>query len=285
MEEKNVKIIARRSDGQVFYYNSENWGITHLDGIDLPETEIFLEPRGFGHGDIITGKRKHSREITITASRREFGQSATDRIRAIAFHNSNYTFELEINYLGIVRIAKNCEIKSAKYPSPNIYDDSDLTLIFLSPYYELFSNNIDTTDFSSVKALWHDTRYYNGSSGTLAFGEKIRTTEKVINYLGSESAVPIIIVKATGYVPGITLEIGTVKTTINTKLYEGDVLKIDCEKRIVYKNDKSVKMSEYSVWELAKVLINYGDNLVKVYNNESSAFMSEISYIGRYGGL
>ncbi len=281
-------IRIKRNDGEIFVFDSDSdFILTEVTGIDFVPNEVFKEPRGFGNGDLITGKRKHGREIGIKALSRIYkGEKyRSNRDYAIAFFYSNYSFNLEITYIGKTMIAKDCIIQENSFPSERNGKNAFLEIVFLSPYSDLFAHSGETTDFTSTKALWHDTRIYEGAAGKLAFGEMVRTTEKIINYLGSEPAPPIITVKASGYVPGITIELGQEKTTINTKLYQGDVLKIDCEKKLVYKNKKLVPLSEYNVWELAAVAISYGDNIVKVYNDKSSAFSSEIAYVGRYGGL
>lgn len=282
---KNYNITARRSDGYFFSYESEKWAILSVEGADFTKIEVFKEPRGFGNGDIITGKRKLSREVGITVIARRLEEYPLIRDQVMAFHNSNYTFNLAITYQGRTLILKDAEITDVVYPTERYGRNAILNVSFLSPYSDLFASNITATDFSSVKALWHDTRVYEAKGGKLAFGEMVRTTEKIINYLGSEPASPLITVTATGYVPGITIEIGDIKTEIKTTLYKGDVLKIECEKKNVYKNNLEVSMSQYDVWDLAKLRLQYGDNTIKIYNNQSSAFHSEVSFVGRYGGL
>ena len=282
---EKYNIIVRRSDGYFFQYESEKWAILSVEGADFTKIEVFKEPRGFGNGDIITGKRKLSREVSITVVARDIEEYPLIRDEIMAFHNSNYTFDLEITYQGRTLNLKEAEISDIIYPTERYGRNAILAVSFLSPYSDLFANSVDSTDFSSSKALWHDTRVYEGKAGKLAFSEIVRTTEKTINYLGSEPASPIITVTATGYVPGITIEIGDLKTEIKTNLYKGDVLKIDCEKKSVYKNGALVSLSNYNLWDIAALKIKYGDNHVKIYNTQSSAFHSEISYIGRYGGL
>ena len=58
MAERNVILKAVRSDGQVFEYEGDDWGITSLEGLDFPKFEISKADRGSGNGSIITGKRK-----------------------------------------------------------------------------------------------------------------------------------------------------------------------------------------------------------------------------------
>lgn len=282
---EKYNIAVRRSDGYFFQYESEKWAILSVEGADFTKIEVFKEPRGFGNGDIITGKRKLSREVEITVAARNIEEYPLIRDEIMAFHNSNYTFDLAITYQGRTLNLKEAEITDIIYPTERYGRNAILNVSFLSPYSDLFADNINTTDFSSIKALWHDTRVYEMSAGKLAFGEMVRTTEKVIYYPGSEPASPVITITATGYVPGIIIEIGELKTEIRTNLYKGDILKIDCEKKTVYKNNIKISMNQYDVWSLAELKIGYGDNIVKIYNDKSSAFHSEVSFVGRYGGL
>ncbi len=68
---EKYNIIVRRSDGYFFQYESEKWAILSVEGADFTKIEVFKEPRGFGNGDIITGKRKLSREVSITVVARD----------------------------------------------------------------------------------------------------------------------------------------------------------------------------------------------------------------------
>ena len=95
-----VQIKAIRSDGAEWYYNSDDWGITGLTGLDSSPVEIFRSNKGFGDGSFITGKRKGEREIQIVAKCKTLHNNAETRARCIAFHNSNYTYQLVITYLG-----------------------------------------------------------------------------------------------------------------------------------------------------------------------------------------
>ncbi|SFE13840.1 Phage tail protein [Peptostreptococcaceae bacterium pGA-8] len=279
-------IRIKRNDGEIFVFDSD-FVLTEVTGIDFVPNEIFKEPRGLGNGDIITGKRKHSREIGIKALSGIYkGMNyRNNRDYAIAFFNNNYSFDLEITYIGKTMIAKDCIIQENSFPSERNGKNAFLEIVFLSPYSDLFAASGATTDFTSTKALWHDTRIYEGAAGKLAFSEMARTTEKIINYLGSEPAPPVITVRATGYVPGIDIAIDDKKTSIKTILSSGDTLIVDCEERAVTKNGSPVPVADYDAWELMEMLLSYGDNLVKVSKNSNTAFTAEISFVGRYGGL
>ena len=131
MGSKDVQIRAVRSDGQVFEYHGEDWGLISVEGLDSPDIEIFRSNRGYGNGSIITGKRKKERPIDIVA--REENKLHNDVDRAIGFHNSNYTFDLYCTYMGVTRIAKDCQLESMKLPNDNVWKRLKLSVSYLHP--------------------------------------------------------------------------------------------------------------------------------------------------------
>ena len=133
--------------------------------------------------------------------------------------------------------------------------------------------------------MWHWTRTYIGDEGKLAFGEITKTDTKVINYLGSEPAPVLITIKSTGYVPGVDIEMGDIKTSVKTVLNAADVLAIDCDKRTVKKNGKDVPYSDFDARDLMQMVLGYGDNQIKISKDGNTAFTAEVSFIGRYGGV
>lgn len=282
MSEYNVRAI--RSDGLVFNYDNSNIRVISVEGADFPDMEVSKEARGFGHGDIITGIRKKGREITLAAMLTGLTTYRQDRAQIIGFHNANYKYDLEITYLGTTRIVKDCVLSQSQYPTERKNVNPKLTLLFESSEADLFADNIDKTSFVTSNPLWHDTRYYtNGSS--LAFGEILKTTEKVINYLGSEPTPISIIVNAKGHVPMINIELGSNKITINEILQNGDTLIVDGVTRTATKNGKPIALNQVTMQTLYKMWLQYGDNIVKVDAGDNVAFNAEVSYVGRYGGV
>lgn len=282
-----VQIKAKRSDGQVMTYNSDDWGITKMDGLDFPPIEIFTENRGLGNGVIITGKRKDAREIEIEVESKITGNNEISREQFISFHNLNYTYELEVTYMGRTRIAKNCELKEAHCANKNIFEPLEGELTFLSADADLYADNTSETDFLSVDPLWHVTRVYTQGGGTLAFGVINRSTEKVITYYGSEVAPIIATVTATGLVEGVNVSIGDVKVSVDCTLTEGDVFVLNSETRLITINGVKVAESKYNYNDLPNLLMQYGDNIVKITADDEGniAFDANIEFIGRYGGL
>lgn len=287
---RTVKLKAVRSDGQVFEYQSEDWYISSLSGLDFPNFEIFQEDRGFGNGSIITGKRKQARDIEIVAREQDASNNVLDRAQVIGFHNSNYTFDLHITYMGVVRIAKDCQLQGAKCPTDNVYKKLVLTASFLHPESDLLGEGSADTTFTSIIPMWHATRVYK-PSGSLIFGVLKHTTEKWINYLGSEDTYVHCEIEATGLVEGINFGIGDTMLNVNVTLTSGDKLVIDSETKSITLDTGSgaveLSPSKYNGENLLKLILTYGDNLLKLQANDAgvTAFNAEVTYVGRYGGL
>lgn len=283
---KKVELISYRSDGEVFEYESGDWRITGLDGLDFPTVEISQKPQGLGHGSIITGKRKHSRDIIIKARSQDAGKNEIDRARALAFHNSNYTYDLKIEYMGQIRYALDCELEAAKCGSANVYTALELTVNYLSPEADLFGATTENTIFKNTAPLWHWTRVYT-EGGSLAFGVTEITTSKVIYYTGSEPAPLVVTVVANGYVPGLVISCRGVVITLNEAMVSGDRMVIDAGENIIRKNGVKVAEKKYNAVDLIKLNIQFGDNVVEVKSTAAgnTAFETDVQFIGRYGGI
>ncbi len=288
MAERNVKVRAVRSDGQVFEYEGEDWKILSLEGIDFPKFEISQSPRGYGNGSIITGKRKEARDIDIIARERISMNNINDRPVALGFHNSNYTFDLYFTYMDVVRIAKGCQLQGASCPSGNVYAALELTVSYLHPESDLLGENSHSTSFTAIEPLWHVTRAYAPNGGALAFGVINHATSKVLNYLGSEDTFIHVSLEATGLVQGVKVSIGDVSVTVNVTLGAEDVIEIDSETKTVKVNGVDVPPADYNGEQLPKLILSYGDNVVSVEDatdEGNTAFDAQVTYTGRYGGL
>lgn len=287
---REVKLKAVRSDGQVFEYRSDDWDITSLSGLDFPNMEIFQEDRGFGNGSIITGKRKQARDIDIIAREKNANNAPIDRPQVIGFHNSNYTFDLYITYMGVTRIAKECQLQGAKCPTDNVFKALELTVSYLHPESDLLGEGAVDTSFMSVIPMWHATRVYTSGS-SLVYGVVKHTTQKWINYLGSEDTYIHAEIEATGLVEGINLGVGKTILNVNVSLTAGDRLIIDSETRSITLDTGTgpveLAPANYNGENLPKLMLTYGDNLLSLQADDPgvTAFNAEITYVGRYGGL
>ena len=62
---------------------------------------------------------------------------------------------------------------------------------------------------------------------------------------------------------------------------------VDSETKSVKKNGEDVAPGLYTGENLPKLILKYGDNIVKVSADDlgNTAYNAEVSYVGRYGGL
>lgn len=286
MAERNVVLRAVRSDGQVFEYNGDDWGLTSLEGVDFPKFEISKADRGYGNGSIITGKRKEARDIDIKARERNAGNNTLDRPLALGFHNSNFTFDLYITYMGVTRIAKGCELQGSKCPSGNVFDALTLTVSYLHPESDLLGEASESTNFTAVDPMWHWSRVYT-QGGSLIYGVINHATSKVLNYLGSEDTFIHVRLEASGLVEGVNIGVGSINVHIDCTLGSGDVLELDSEAKTVKVNGTDLAPASYNGELVPKLILTYGDNVVTVKADDegNTAFDADVTYVGRYGGI
>lgn len=286
MAERNVVLRAVRSDGQVFEYNGDDWGLTSLEGVDFPKFEISKADRGYGNGSIITGKRKEARDIDIKARERNAGNNTFDRPLALGFHNSNFTFDLYITYMGVTRIAKGCELQGSKCPSGNVFDALTLTVSYLHPESDLLGEASESTNFTAVDPMWRWSRVYT-QGGSLIYGVINHATSKVLNYLGSEDTFIHVRLEASGLVEGVNIGVGSINVHIDCTLGSGDVLELDSEAKTVKVNGADLAPASYNGELVPKLILTYGDNVVTVKADDegNTAFDADVTYVGRYGGI
>lgn len=286
MAERNVILRAVRSDGQVFEYNGDDWGLTSLEGVDFPKFEISKADRGYGNGSIITGKRKEARDIDIKARERNAENNTLDRPLALGFHNSNFTFDLYITYMGVTRIAKGCELQGSKCPSGNVFDALTLTVSYLHPESDLLGEASESTNFTAVDPMWHWSRVYT-KGGSLIYGVINHATSKVLNYLGSEDTFIHVRLEASGLVEGVNIGVGSINVHIDCTLGSGDILELDSEAKTVKVNGADLAPASYNGELVPKLILTYGDNVVTVKADDegNTAFDADVTYVGRYGGI
>ena len=278
----NFSLKAVRSDGLTFIYESDDWRVLSISGIDAAEIEVSKEARGVGDGAIVTGKRRLQREVTIAAK----AQNHEARIKAQGFHNNRYTYDLYVTYNGVTRIAKDCELTGKSIPTKNIYKKPDLTVKFLSPYADLFAAGSEQTNFSRKQALWAWPHVYRANKPLNFAGSEV-TTEKIINYIGSSPAKPIIEITSTGYVKDVLVKVNNNIAVLDIELKAGDRIVIDTSNSYALVNNKILSADKNNnIYDFRKFLLDFGDNIIKVDAvTGSNALRTNVMYVGRYDGL
>jgi len=285
----NLKIKATRSDGATFTYNSDTsniWRTTKLDGIDAPNIEIFKENRGFGNGSIITNLRKEAREAKITSRLYNVKYKVSERKKAVDFHNSNYTYDVEFTYMGVVRKLKECRLQSFYCPTANVYSNPELTVEFLSPYSVLFADFDTSKSLVEITPKWYCDRVYYLDSVNI-YDTEVVTTEANIYYDGSEPTPLYITITATGLTTeNFEIDVnGNVLTIEDGGLIAGDILIVDLENYDIYLNGVLLSPSLYNYEIIEDMLLQYGDNTVEISSGTNLFFETEIKYTGRYDGV
>lgn len=278
----NFSLKAVRSDGLTFIYESDDWRVLSITGIDAAEIEVSKEARGVGDGAIITSKRRLQREVTIAAK----AQNYEARIKAQGFHNNRYTYDLYVTYNGVTRIAKDCELTGKSIPTRNIYKKPDLTVKFLSPHADLFAVGSEQTNFSRKQALWAWPHVYRANK-PLNFARSEVTTEKIINYIGSSPAKPVIEIESTGYARNLEIAVNQNVAKLNIEMHKGDHIYIDASMSYAVFNNQILAFNEdQDPYDFRKFLLDFGDNLVKVSAEIGSSILrTNVTYVGRYDGL
>ena len=98
--DSTVRVVATRSDGEIFSYSNADWGVTELSGIDFPPIEIFTEDRGFGNGRSLRANVKGVARSRLLRENKNTANNDIERLAALPFHNSNYTYDLEFMIWG-----------------------------------------------------------------------------------------------------------------------------------------------------------------------------------------
>lgn len=282
MKNKGYCVRAIRSDGLMFNYENDDWMMTSLEGAEFPQIEVFTEAKGVGDGDLITGRRKASRTIEIATVPRNYDDGDYRELRraALFFHNPSFTYDIEITYMGDIKIAKGCAIKGLIFPTERYRKNASLKVSYLSPYGELFAVGEEQSNFSSITPRWAVTRSYIAGK-KLLYSTEDRSDSALIEYEGTAKTNPVIEIIADGYVKDLVVKIGAVTCIVETTLKKGDIVVIDGSKAYATLNGEMIK----SPVDFRKLKLIPGANLITITSSSGNAFKSKITYTGRYDGI
>lgn len=281
----DAKIKAFRSDGRIFNYQSEEWELRKIDGLDFTAIETSKQPRGVGDGEIITGQRRAGKELTIIARPLDMKNFDLLRSEAIAFHNPRYKYNILINYMAVERMMKECRFTAGNLPTGNVYKGKDLTVQYLSPFADMFAIEETPISFSEKQALWrYPHAYIEGRP--LMFATEQSANSKVIKYSGSTPTPPVIKITALGYVKNINISFGNINIKMLVEMQQKDIVLIDCSKSYATLNEKIIPFENVGYFDFRDLKIDFGDTLISVKADVGdNAMKTEVTYIGRYGGV
>jgi hypothetical protein len=286
-----VNVYVKRSDGRLFYFNDDDWGIPSdgLSGIDNAGFEVFTEKRGFGDGDIVTGIRATSREVEITARTRSLSNLESLRYKAINFFNHTYTYKLYFVYMGQTRWI-SARLNAFSCPSENVNRPFELKAQFLCPdaylqgtesYTEEYSDEVD--DFFFPLVLLDDgndlVSHYSG------------VTTKPIYYAGTSATPLTITVLFASANNGLIVNVYNAKgehasITIDYTFTSGDYLVITPKEIVLNGSVLSPQYYINDINDLQLLYLYFGDNSINLEDQDGNQYFSaQYSWSARYMGM
>ena len=237
----DLKIELTREDGAYFPLSNYPLGVISIAGLEGSKVEIFAQKRAVGDGDIITGHRVASRNITVKLGLKDIGQYRPMRQILGAFLSSAFTYNVAFEYKGVRRIARGCLIKAMAMPTENIHHTLFLTITFFSPAGYLEGDGIEGADINAVAPRFGFPLVSLVENGFIFSKREFRRAITVDN---------------TGHTPTYMNAVFTTTSTdgvlnpclwLNNSLFvkvlhnlkKGEVLEIDTEQRTVRLNGKN----------------------------------------------
>ena len=286
-----IKVKAIRSDGQVFVYQNNQYGINGLGGVDFPEVELFTQKRGNDDGSILLGKRLSDREIEIKVTGKNRLNSRIDRKQFVTFHNPLLRFKIEVEYLGTKRETKWCELQVAHAPTGNINNYFKGDVIFLSTDALLYETISKTRKLANLRGLWHFPIVFNRP---LAFDVKKPSAKETFEYDGIKSSPLKVDISFSGYVQNITVKLSRgdgrkINFKITNEFKSKDNLIIDVADKTIWFNHEILPVEKYleNIFDFESLFLTFGVNDIEVVSDDpgNKAFEATVTYIGAHGGL
>jgi len=253
--------IFRRSDGKSLTFGDDMFGILKMEGIDDLKPEVFKKKKAIGDGDIITGYRIPSRELSVTAELYDHRLNAQMRKVMDSFFNPKFTFDVYITYTAEQRFARNCSLLRYKCPKGNIYKPLQPQVIMLYPDGYFLSVDEFGQDIASIRG-GRGWPYVNlvGKSGP--FGVHAFQRNVQIFNDGDAEAYCKAVITFTGEVTNPRIMNGDAYVKVLDVFVEGDRLELDAYAKSATKNGKNIstKVDKGSRWN--DMIFVVGDNTI-----------------------
>lgn len=213
-------------------------GVTELDGLGEPSIEIFTEKRAVGSGDVVTAKRLASRSVTMKISSRVHGINSQLRDIVSAFFSSQYMYDVEFQYDGIVKKATECELKAIDVPTENVHKPFRMSVTILVPTGYLQGGGMNGQNLNEVRGGF-GFPYVSLVERGFNYGVFLFNQNANIINDGAGPTYVRAVMTARGEVVNPRLTHGDSYIRIVTTINKGDTLVIDTERRIVTLNGQN----------------------------------------------
>ncbi len=276
----NVKIKIIRSDSKQLIFDGTNWGITALEGIGTPEIQIFTEDKALGAGEIVTGKRLSSREISFTANVKNKRLNDVLRNQALNFFNPQYTYSIYITYMNNEKWIDG-ELLKVDISSANIYKPVSVNVSFLSA--DTYFKSLDEygKNIASITSNF-GFPYVSIINKGFVFSKYNFAQEVLIENDGDvDTNYCKIIITANGSVKNPYIMKDDYKIKINDILELNDIYEIDFVKHKVYKNGVNAMVNIDRTSDIYNVMLQVGDNQVSFNADDGSNNMDVSIYFNK----
>lgn len=231
-------VTFTRSDGQVYAIDDKLLGIVEIEGLGKSATEIFTEKRAVGNGDVVTGKRVPSRAVTIKARSRVNGINRQLREIASSFFSSLYTYDVDFQYEGIEKSAKDCEIKVVDMPTENVNKPFRIAVTVLVPAGYLQGGGMNGQNLNGVRGGF-GFPYVSLVDFGMVYGVYLYNKQTTVINDGVAPTYMRADITARGEVENPKLICNGSYIRLVAALEQGDRVEIDTEKRMVLLNGEN----------------------------------------------
>lgn len=261
LQKGQVKII--RSDNKEFFIDNFYWKILEngLQGIDTPPYEIFTQKKAVGVGDIVTGKRLASRDITIEAEATYSSLYDVNRQQVLSFFNPLYEYKIYICYNNETRWI-NAELTTIEVDNTNIYSIVKFKVIMYCKDGLFKSVDNFNKDIASKKATFYFPLVFKKDK-KVTFAEYLFSKEVLIENDGEYPTFIKAVFNFNGEVTNPTLYKDDKFVKVNRTFNKNDIMVIDLEKATVFLNDKNITQDTDRQSNFVDVELSVGENTIK----------------------
>ena len=279
------KWIFKRSDGKQFVFGDNTFAILQMTGLDDLKPEIFKKKRAVGDGDIITGYRIPSRDLSVKAEIIDYRLNDTMRTVMTSFFSTHYKYDVYITYTGEQRYAKGCTLTRFYCPMGNIYEPIKplVSMLCTDGYFlsvDEFGKNIAATKGGA------GFPYVNLVNRSRPFGIYMFNREVQIFNDGDADAYCKAVFTFRGEVVNPSISKGDSFVKCLDTFHAGDTLIMDAYDKSITKNgvNISTKVDKGSRWN--DLVFQIGDNSIS-YNADAGSNLVDVTiyFNKRYLGV
>ena len=224
-----------RGDGGTFTADGGLMGLTAAEGLNEPALEVFSQKAALGDGDLVTGSRVGSRELTFTCKARRSAYNDL-LVRALpSFFIASQSYDVQIHRGGDCRVATGCRLSALEIPTENPAKPVTVKLSFLMPEGYFMSEDGFGQNIAGIRGRCGYPYAALGTCGRL-YGLYAYAQTVYLENDGDAEAYCKAVLYARGTVVNPRIQTGGGYVRLLATLTAGDTLVIDGKTKSVEKN-------------------------------------------------